>query len=139
LREKLESYESRILELENSMAAFKRDQSEIEQGIVSALNQLDELEDETVESSHTVSSPDAMTGASRSEQLSPTEDSAENELSKDGASKEESSENVAGADTDMTSESATPPDTEEKDADSDGDESQDLAERRKEPGELDIF
>ena len=68
LREKLESYEGRILELENSIAAFKRDQSEIEQGIVSALNQLDQLEDEVLESSQAPSSPDEMAGEPATEE-----------------------------------------------------------------------
>lgn len=100
LREKLESYEGRILELENSIAAFKRDQSEIEQGIVSALNQLDQLEDEVLESSQPPSSPDEMAGEAVSE------------------SEDETNENVA-----EEAEEAEEPEEE----------------RRREPGELDIF
>ncbi len=77
LREKLESYEGRILELENSIAAFKRDQSEIEQGIVSALNQLDQLEDEVLESSQAPSSPDEMAGEPATEEVGGEDDAAD--------------------------------------------------------------
>ena len=45
LKEKLESYEQRIGELETKISDFKQDQSEIEKGILSALDQLDQLED----------------------------------------------------------------------------------------------
>lgn len=44
LRDKLSAYESRIEELEYLIEEFKEDQSEIEQGIISALNHLDHLE-----------------------------------------------------------------------------------------------
>lgn len=67
LREKLESYEGRILELENSIAAFKRDQGEIEEGIVSALHHLDQLEDDVLEESGASASPDEMAGTPESE------------------------------------------------------------------------
>ena len=45
LKERLEKYEGRIGELEQLVSAFKSDQDEIEAGIVSALQHLDELED----------------------------------------------------------------------------------------------
>lgn len=45
LRSKLGTYENRIEELEFMIEEFKEDQSEIEQGIISALNHLDHLED----------------------------------------------------------------------------------------------
>jgi len=46
LRKKLQNYENRISELEVLIDDFKKDQNEIEQGIVNALKQLDTLEDE---------------------------------------------------------------------------------------------
>lgn len=45
LRSKLGTYENRIEELEFMIEEFKEDQSEIEKGIISALNHLDHLED----------------------------------------------------------------------------------------------
>jgi len=46
LKEKLGDYEKRIQELEKLVDEFKEDQSEIEQGILNALSQLDKLEDD---------------------------------------------------------------------------------------------
>jgi len=45
LKSRLSQYEARIEELEFMIEEFKEDQSEIEQGIISALNHLDSLED----------------------------------------------------------------------------------------------
>ncbi len=45
LLEDLDKYQHRIEELEIMINAFKEDQSEIENGIIDALNQLDVLED----------------------------------------------------------------------------------------------
>ena len=45
LRSKLENYEKRIEELEVLISNFKKDQSDIENGILNALNQLDKIED----------------------------------------------------------------------------------------------
>lgn len=44
LKDKLGSYHNRITELEVLIEDFKRDQGEIEQGIISAISQLDSLE-----------------------------------------------------------------------------------------------
>ena len=46
LKGKLGDYEKRIQELEKLVDVFKEDQSEIEQGILNALSQLDKLEDD---------------------------------------------------------------------------------------------
>ena len=46
LKDKLGTYEERIQELEKLVDEFKEDQSEIEQGILNALSQLDKLEDD---------------------------------------------------------------------------------------------
>lgn len=43
LKDQLDSYQNRINELEVLIEDFKRDQGEIEQGIISAINQLDSL------------------------------------------------------------------------------------------------
>lgn len=48
LQEKLDNYQLRIEELEVLIDTFKEDQSEIENGIIDALNQLDILEDNIV-------------------------------------------------------------------------------------------
>lgn len=45
LQEKLGQYQSRIDELEVLINTFKKDQGKIEQGIINALEQLNELED----------------------------------------------------------------------------------------------
>lgn len=45
LESKLEGYEKRIKEMEGLIDSFKQDQSSIEEGIISALEQLDVLED----------------------------------------------------------------------------------------------
>jgi len=45
LESKLEGYEKRIKEMEVLIDSFKQDQSSIEEGIISALEQLDILED----------------------------------------------------------------------------------------------
>jgi hypothetical protein len=50
LRGALNKYESRIQELEKYISDFKDSQTEIEKGIVNALNQLDSLEDQTMDS-----------------------------------------------------------------------------------------
>ncbi|WP_020613324.1 cell division protein ZapB [Sediminispirochaeta bajacaliforniensis] len=49
LRKTLSSYEKRIEELEVLIDSFKRDQGKIEEGIISALQQLDALESSAVE------------------------------------------------------------------------------------------
>lgn len=46
LKSKMEHYETRISELEKLIDSFKRDQNEIEKGILTALDELNKLEDE---------------------------------------------------------------------------------------------
>jgi chromosome segregation ATPase len=46
LKAKLGDYETRVLELQERVESFQSDQSVIEQGILSALKQLDQLEDQ---------------------------------------------------------------------------------------------
>jgi len=46
LKSKLEHYQTRIAEFEKLIESFKKDQSEIEQGIITALDELNRLEDE---------------------------------------------------------------------------------------------
>lgn len=46
LKSKLEHYQTRIAEFERLIESFKKDQSEIEQGIITALDELNRLEDE---------------------------------------------------------------------------------------------
>jgi len=68
LRERLERYEKRIQELEILINEFKDGQSEIEQGIMNALSQLDNLEDQVTDSemrsSTTQKEHDSVPGAS---------------------------------------------------------------------------
>ncbi|TVR30776.1 MAG: cell division protein ZapB [Spirochaetaceae bacterium] len=49
LQQKLAGYEKRITELEARLLEFKEGQSEIERGLLAALDQLDTLEDEVFE------------------------------------------------------------------------------------------
>ena len=49
LQQKLAGYEKRIAELEARLLEFKESQSEIERGLLAALDQLDTLEDEVFE------------------------------------------------------------------------------------------
>jgi len=49
LREKLEGYQERIQELEAHIEQFSSNQAEIEQGVLNALQRLDEVEDAVVE------------------------------------------------------------------------------------------
>ncbi len=49
LQQKLAGYEKRIAELEARLLEFKESQSEIERGLLAALDQLDTLEDEVLE------------------------------------------------------------------------------------------
>lgn len=65
LTSRLESYESRITELQELVTAFKSDQEAIEAGIVAALGHLDELEDAVVvpETAATASAPHASAGS----------------------------------------------------------------------------
>lgn len=90
LKEKLESYEQRITELEARISDFKQEQSEIEQGILSALDQLDQLEDDVLdpssasEASDPASTPAAgpdgiSTGEPESAHVPPAEERAGNE------------------------------------------------------------
>ena len=51
LREEIGGYQNRVVELEQEIARIKDDQTAIEQGILSALGQLDQLEDEFTENS----------------------------------------------------------------------------------------
>lgn len=51
LKRNLETHLGRIEELEDLINDFKNAQTEIEQGIVSALNQLDQIEDDVVKDS----------------------------------------------------------------------------------------
>ena len=50
LRTKLDQYGERITELEGMVSAFKEDQAEIEHGIITALEKLDEIEDAATDS-----------------------------------------------------------------------------------------
>lgn len=52
LKSKLGEYETRILELERLIESFKQDQGEIEQGILTALDELNRLEDDLDTSDH---------------------------------------------------------------------------------------
>ncbi len=60
LKEKLSGYEKRIEELEVFIDSFKQDQTNIEEGIMNALNQLDMLEEIVSESDSDTSITDAQ-------------------------------------------------------------------------------
>jgi len=57
LNSKLEHYQNRIDELEKLIESFKKDQSEIEKGIITALDELNQLEDDLDSGSSESDSP----------------------------------------------------------------------------------
>lgn len=57
LNSKLEHYQGRIVELEKLIESFKKDQSEIEKGIITALEELNQLEDDLDSGSSASDSP----------------------------------------------------------------------------------
>lgn len=59
LKEELQKYETRFAELEQKISQYKQDQTEIEQGIIAALEQLDHIEDEVVENTDSSSASDS--------------------------------------------------------------------------------
>jgi len=63
LKGKLESYQKRISELEVLIERFKKDQSEIESGILKALEQLDRLEDSIDSGEETQLNPNSSKAA----------------------------------------------------------------------------
>lgn len=77
LKTKLSGYEKRIEELEVFIDSFKQDQSNIEEGILNALNQLDLLEDIVTESD--IDSSSLSEGDQPSEKLTEEEHPAEEE------------------------------------------------------------
>lgn len=78
LKEKLQKYETRFTELEQKISQYKQDQSDIEQGIMSALEQLDHIEDEVLESSEGEKGPgSAQSDSSTSAGEAVTEEIAE--------------------------------------------------------------
>lgn len=83
LKGKLSGYEKRIEELEILIDSFKQDQTNIEEGIINALNQLDLLEDIVSESDSEKSEDlpsddvDATGNEPQEEAVSVTEDSEE--------------------------------------------------------------
>ncbi len=63
LREEIGAYQTRVQELEQQIMQIKEDQTAIEQGILSALGQLDQLEDELTEDGEPgAAPPDAEDG-----------------------------------------------------------------------------
>ena len=73
LKSRLSKYESRIDELEFMIEEFKEDQTEIEQGIISALNKLDGLESVTREL-HPAAPSSEQPASSSTEQPAETEE-----------------------------------------------------------------
>jgi TolA-binding protein len=83
LQDKLDSYQKRIADLEILVQRFKEDQGRIEDGILSALDRLNQFED-AIE--HSLS--DKSKGAAESE-VKPAETAAEPEISGQDEEKEE--------------------------------------------------
>lgn len=74
LQEKLDQYQGRIDELEVLINTFKKDQGKIEQGIINALEQLNELEDAIAEEA---AEPETA-AEEKAEIPNPTEEAPEN-------------------------------------------------------------
>jgi hypothetical protein len=143
LKEKLQSYEKRINELEARIGEFKQDQSEIEQGILSALDQLDKLEDDVLEGDETEAraggdvepGADAQPGAAEHAPASaPTDGPEVNETPADTPAEAE----PAGADTSGADQSGEGQSGDEEDTEGPG-EPERPSEDSEERGELDIF
>lgn len=66
LKEQVDTYQKRIDELEALIQSFREEQSRIEDGILSALNRLNQFED-TIEKSLTPSSSDAESDSGEAE------------------------------------------------------------------------
>lgn len=79
LKGKLDTYQKRIGELEVLIDQFKKDQVEIEEGIVRALAQLDQLEDSLEDTDTTQKQPE-NTEAADDETSAADTDADENEL-----------------------------------------------------------
>ncbi|MFQ3619628.1 MAG: cell division protein ZapB [Spirochaetales bacterium] len=70
LRQKLETYQSKIDQLELLIAQYRDSQKEIEEGIVNALRQLDHLEDDALSTSSPVpNSPTIVSPAVEEEDI----------------------------------------------------------------------
>ena len=87
LKEKLGDYEKRVQELEKLVDEFKEDQSEIEQGILNALSQLDKLEDDM----SSPGQPAIETAAPQAEAPPAEDEQAEPEVDLDTDESEDSS------------------------------------------------
>jgi DNA repair exonuclease SbcCD ATPase subunit len=74
LKDKLGTYERRIQELEKLVDEFKEDQSEIEQGILNALSQLDKLEDDMNSPGETVPAEAASAEAAEPQEAAAPEE-----------------------------------------------------------------
>ena len=127
LKERLGDYELRINEFQRVIDAFKVEQAEIESGIVSALRQLDELED-------TVDEPSPDAAVQRDEPVAVSADHPRDERPPEAASVD-----VPSADAPATSPAA---DADGQDDADDPEDSSDDAENddgAEESPELDIF
>ncbi|WP_052078360.1 cell division protein ZapB [Spirochaeta lutea] len=92
LRTRLSKYEERIDELEFLIEEFKEEQSEIEQGIISALNQLNELS-----AGHSTSEPAAPEEKTRNTAETPTPPPVQHQTDQQEAEVEEQGDSNAGA------------------------------------------
>ena len=133
LKESLSNYELRIDELENLVTAFKSEQHEIEAGIVSALKQLDGLEDTVAESTPEPETPGEATSAPEgADSPEPDVEDADPQMRDDAES------DIAASDADSDSEPSEPS---RSAAANDGSPAQtpEFAESDEEEPELDIF
>ena len=96
LKGKLEDYEKRIQELEKLVDEFKEDQSEIEQGILNALSQLDKLEDDMSSSDHP-----ATEAADSPVSSKPVESEADSVADETDKSEDESSDEDSSSELDI--------------------------------------
>ena len=97
LKERLGEYEGRINELQLLIESFKQDQGEIEQGILSALDELNRLEDNLDSSEQDQSAEDTVNEDSvaiEAEETAPPVEHEEEDESPDSPQSQESSSNV---------------------------------------------
>ena len=108
LQSKLDEYEKRIAELEVLIDRFKQDQSEIENGIIRALEQLDHLED-SIDDSSAADSNDQVS------ETSPEDATAQEQPGTDESVDEQPQADVSQADDTSETDSTTEQDENELD------------------------
>lgn len=133
LKEKLSSYSGRIEELEVLIDSFKRDQGKIEEGILSAIRQLDTIEQSVASEA---ANPSSTSPADMATVDASSEDSAPVDTPAPAPEEAEAAESIVEADNDLE---LLADDSEEKSLLGEDEESDRPGESPSREAELDIF